>query len=206
MKKFILIWWAPTTGKSTIAQNLSEQLGLPWFPSDQIRMLMKIYSHREDTWWLFLPEWLDTPETFLTHFTAQEISDLEFAQAHDVWPWIELMLNDCYSYKNGCIIEWANITPELIHQKLWDRPDVFSLIIIDDDIQWVRDVIFSRWLFWDASSYSDELKEKEVQWVWLFIDKLKTDCEKYDIPYISTEKKDCDIEKILPLIHEYFKE
>jgi len=206
MKKFILIWGAPTTGKSTLAQNLSKELWLPWFSTDQIRMLMKIYAHRDDTGWLFLPKWHDTVEAFLGHYSAQEITDMEFAQAHDVWPGIQTMIDDCYTYTNGCIIEWVNITPELIHTKLWNRPDVCPLIIIDDDMQRVRDVIFSRWLFSDAKDYSDELKEKEVEWVGLFIDILKADCEKYNIPYISTQKKDSDIDNILPLIHEYFKE
>jgi len=169
-------------------------------------MLMKIYAHREDTGWLFLPEWYDTPETFLNWFSTQEIVDMEFAQAHDIWPGIQTMIDDCYSYVNGCIIEWVNITPELIQTKLWDRPDVFPVIIIDDDIQRVRDVIFSRWLFADAKLYSDDLKEKEVAWVELFIEKLKTDCKKYNIPYISTQKKDSDIEKILPLIEKHFKQ
>lgn len=205
MKKFILIWWAPTTGKSTLASNLSRELGLPWFSTDQIRMLMKVYAHRDDTGWLFLPEWHDTPETFLGHFSTQEIVDMEFAQAHDVWPGIKTMLDDCYSYVDGCIIEWVNITPEIINTHLKDRTDVFPLIVIDDNLERIREVIFNRWLFSDADKYSDELKQKELDWVILFIETLKADCEKYDIPYISTEKKDSDIEKVLLLIQNYFK-
>jgi len=205
MKKFILIWWAPTTGKSTLAQNLSKELDLPWFSTDQIRMLMKIYAHREETGWLFLPEWHDSVETFLGHYTVEEITDMEFAQAHDVWPGIQTMINDCYTYANGCIIEWVNVTPEVVHKNLKNRPDVFYIIIIDDNIDRIRNVIYTRGLFADAKSYSDEYKEKEVQWVKLFTEKLKSDCEKYDIPYISTEKKDSDIKKILPLVDDFFE-
>lgn len=204
MKKFILIWWAPTTGKSTLAQNLSKKLDLPWFSTDQIRMLMKVYAHREDTGWLFLPEWHDTLETFLGHYSVEEIVDMEFAQAHDVWPWVKTMIDDCYTYVNGCIIEWVNITPEVIHKNLWERKDVLPLIIIDENIERIREVIFTRWLFTDAKLYSDEYKEKEVAWVSLFIQKLKEDCKKYDIPYISVSKTDTDTEKIISAIDSYF--
>ena len=205
MKKYILIWWAPTTGKSTLASNLSKELGLPWFSTDQIRMLMKIYAHREDTGWLFLPEWLDTAETFLNHFSAQEITDMEFSQAHDVWPGIQTMINDCYSYVNGCIIEWVNITPELAAKKLSWRDDVLTLFVVDEDKQRIRDVIYTRWLFADAKEYSDEYKEKEVEWVQLYIEHLKEDCKKYDFPCISIEKQDSDVKKILPLVNDFFE-
>lgn len=204
MKKFILIWWAPTTGKSTLAQKLSKELDIPWFSGDQIRMLMKIYAHRDETGGLFLPEWHDTAETFLWHYSVQEIVDMEFAQAYDVWPWVQKMLDDCYSYPNGCIIEWVNITPEVVKQNLSLRNDVFPIFIVDDDQERIKDVIYTRWLFGDAKSYSDDLKQKEVEWVKVFIEKLKDDCEKYNFPCISIEKKENDIEKILPLIQKYF--
>ena len=203
MKKYILIWWAPTTGKSTLAQNLSRELGLPWFSTDQIRMLMKIYAHKDETGWLFLPEWHDTVDTFLWHYSPVEIVEMEFAQAHDVWPWIQTMIDDCYSYPDGCIIEWVNITPELAAKNLSWRSDVLTLFVVDEDEQRIRDVIYTRGLFADAKNYSDEYKKKEAAWVQLYIEQLKEDCQKYGFPCISVEKQDSDTEKILPLVKEF---
>jgi 2-phosphoglycerate kinase len=203
-KRFILIWWAPTTGKSTLAQNLSNELHLPWISTDQIRLLMKIYAHREETWGLFLPEWNETAEKFLNNFSTEEIVDMEFAQAHDVWPGVQSILDTCYTYVNWCIIEGVNISPETIHLNIKDRKDIFPIIVVDDDIDRIREVIYTRGLFDDANKYSDVLKEKEVDWVSLYIQRLKTDCEKYSIPYISTQKSDQDVHKLLPLIHDYF--
>ena len=206
MKKYILIWWPPTTGKSTLAQNLSREIGLPWFSTDQIRMLMKIYALRDETGWLFLPEWHDTVDTFLGYYSPEEIVEMEFAQAHDVWPGIQTMIDDCYSYPDGCIIEWVNITPKLAAKHLSWRDDVLTLFVTDNNEQRIRDVIYTRWLFADAKKYSDTYKEKEVEWVQLYIEQLREQCEKYDFPCISVNKQNNDVEKILPLVAEYFKE
>jgi len=166
---------------------------------------MKVYAHKDETGWLFLPEWYDTPETFLTHFSAQEISDMEFAQAHDVWPGVETMLSDCYSYTDGCIIEGVNITPEILHKHLNWREDILPIFIVDDNKERIREVVYTRGLFSDANKYSDDLKEKEVEWVQLFIEKLKQDCKTYDFPCMGIEKNENDVNNILPIVKDHFK-
>ena len=168
-------------------------------------MILKVYAHKDETGALFLPEWYDTAEAFLTRFSPQEISDMEFAQAHDVWPGIKIMLDDCYSYVNGSIIEWVDITPEVLHKHLKDRKDVLPLFVIDDNEDRIRDVIYQRGLFNDADKYSNNLKETEVEWVQIYTEQLKKECQKYGFPYISIEKNENDIQKILPLIENHFE-
>lgn len=204
MKKFILIWWPPTTGKSTLAQHLAKALDLPWFSTDQIRSLLKVYAEREETWWLFLPKWYDTAETFLERFSVEEIVDMEFAQAFDVYPWVKVMLDDSYSYVNWCIIEWVNITPEIIHTYLQERDDILPIIVIDENLERIRETVYSRWLFDAADTYDDTYKEKEVEWVELFLERTKKDCEKYGISCVSIEKNESDTEKILSLVNSHF--
>jgi len=130
---------------------------------------------------------------------------MEFAQAHDVWPWVETMLRDCYSYIDGCIIEWVNITPEIVHKNLDSRENILPIFIVDDNEERIKEVIYNRWLFSDADTYSDDLKEKEVEWVQIFTQKLKQDCKTYGFTCINIEKNENDLNKVLPHIKDYFK-
>jgi 2-phosphoglycerate kinase len=193
----ILIGGAPTAGKSTMAQLLSERLQLPWVSTDQIREVMRTATRRVDSPNLFTPEGFDTAEKFLTHFTAEEIADMEMQQANAVWPGVKKLVLDDYTWRNGFIIEGVNITPKLVAEDFNQISNVHSVFLIDEDADRTKKVVYERGLWDDADSYSDKLKPKEVEWTVLFSKKLRQEAEKYNLPWIEVEKGNDDVQKVL---------
>lgn len=167
MNKIILIGGAPTTGKSTMAHQLSTRLHMPWISTDQIRRMLRSVARKEDYPKLFDAQNL-TAEEFLTQYSVEEIVERKFAQAHDVWPGIYALTKDDYVWKNGFIIEGINIIPELVHKSFATNKKIHPLFLIDEDEDRMRDVVYTRGLWDGANTYSDDVKEKEVEWASLF--------------------------------------
>lgn len=197
MKKIILIGWSPTTGKSTLAQNLSKYLNIPWVSTDQIRNIMRNTARREDYPNLFIPKWYEKADVFLKKFSAKEISDMEFEQSEATWQWIESFIKWDYTFKNWFIIEWVNIIPELVYNSFNWSQNIQTIFIWDNNKERVKKVIYERWLFDDAEKYSDEYKNKEVEWVNIFYERIKNEAQKYNFPFIDINKNDSDLKKVL---------
>jgi 2-phosphoglycerate kinase len=196
----ILIGGAPTAGKSTMAQLLSEHLKLPWISTDQIREVMRVVASRAENPNLFTPEEFDTAEKFLTHFTAEEITNMEMEQAKAVWPGIKKFVSDDYTWRQGFIMEGVNIIPKLVAEDFSKDPNIHSIFLVDEDADRTRKVVYERGLWDDADSYSDELKPKEIEWSILFSKKLRQEAEKYNFPWLEVEKDKDDLQKVLSLL------
>ncbi len=78
-KQIILVGGMPTAGKSTLAENLSKHLNLPWISTDQIGIMMRAVATREKYPTLFTWEDYDGFE-YLNKYTADEIADNEFVK------------------------------------------------------------------------------------------------------------------------------
>jgi len=196
MKQVILIGGTPTVGKSTVAKALSEKLGIPWISTDQLRGIIRPYAKREEYPDLLLPEGSETAEDFLTRFSAEEIADMELAQAKDVWPAVKYLIEEKYGWKNGVIIEGVNITPELVHEYK-DQKHIKAIFLVDEDADRMRDIVYSRGLWDSADTYSDDLKPKEIEWAMLFSHKLKLEAEKFGYPCIEVEKDSNDLQRVV---------
>lgn len=96
-RRVILIGGAPTSGKSTIAGELSRRLGLPWISTDRIRSIMRTVATPETLPDLFNPT--DDPEEFLTRYSAEEIARMEMRQGRAVWPGVRAYI------RHDCIVE-----------------------------------------------------------------------------------------------------
>jgi 2-phosphoglycerate kinase len=198
-RKIILIGGAPTTGKSTIAALVAKHFNLPWISTDQIRELMRLVAKREDYPKLFDPKDY-TAERFLTEFSAEQIANMEMAQAEAVWPGIKNFIEDDYAWKQGCVIEGVSILPHLIAQDFANNKNIKPVFLIDEDADRIRQVVFTRGLWDDAHTYSDDVKEKEVEWTLLFSHKLKTEVEKYNYPWVEVNKSDNDLSAVLSAV------
>jgi 2-phosphoglycerate kinase len=196
-KQIILVGGMPTAGKSTIAENLSRHLNLPWISTDQIGQIMRAVATREKHPKLFTWEDYDGFQ-YLNNYTADEIADNEFAKAEAVWPGIRKLIKEDYTWNNGFIIEGCDIQPHLVAQDFNDASNVKPVFIGDHDIERVRNVVFTRNFVWDdASAYPDAVKEKEVEWVLNFSEKLKNQVLKYKMPWVEIEKNEQDLVKVL---------
>ncbi len=194
---FILIGGAPTTGKSTLARRLARQLSLPYISTDQLREIVKPYGHKEQFPYLYDTAGLSA-EAFLAQYTAQEIADMEFAQGQDVWPAIKGLMSCSSNWKDGGIIEGVNILPHLVAEQGYENKDkVKAIFVVDPDEERTRHVVYTRGLYAAAHTYSDTVKEKEVEWAMAFSKQIKHEAEKYNFPCISIGKKDQDLDAVM---------
>ncbi len=200
-KNIILIGGAPTVGKSTVAALVAKHFDLPWISTDQIREIMRRVAKREDAPKLFNPEGY-TGERFLTEFSSEEIVQMEIEQGEAVWPVVKDFILDDHTWKEGFIIEGVNILPYLVSGDFKDNKSIKTIFLIDEDADRMREVIYNRGLWDDAKKYSDDVKEKEVEWASLFSHKLKAEAEKYGYPVVEVKKGVSDLETILRVLGE----
>jgi 2-phosphoglycerate kinase len=196
-KQIILVGGMPTAGKSTMAENLSRHLTLPWISTDQIGIIMREVATREKYPKLFT--WEDyNGVQYLNEFTADEIADREFAKGEAVWLGVRKLIKEDAFWNNGFIIEGDDILPHLLAQDFPDSSNIKAVFIGDRDIERIRNVVFTRkFLGDDADAYPDYVKEKEVEWVLNFNEKLKSQVLKYQMPWVEVEKNEHDLTKVL---------
>ena len=195
-KTIILIGGAPTTGKSTIAQMLASYLGVPWISTDQIREIMRAIASRKDYPKLFTSEDYSA-ERFLSEFSAEQIATMEMEQAEEVWPGIRKFIKNDYVWKDGFVIEGVNILSHLVAKDFANEPHIKPVFLVDEDADRMRQIVFTRGLWDDADTYSDDVKEKEVEWALLFSHKLKAEVEKYGYPLVEVKKGEDDLVSVL---------
>jgi 2-phosphoglycerate kinase len=195
-KNIVLIGGSPAAGKSTLAAGVAMHLGVPWISTDQVRDIMRGVANRRDFPLLFNPEGYSA-ERFLTEFSAQQISDMEFNQGEAVWPAVIRFINDDYTWKNGFVVEGVSILPHLVAKDLKDKQSIKSVFVIDQDPQSIREVVFSRGLWGPADSYSDDVKEKEVEWTLVFGSRIKNEAAKYNLPCVVTNKSEGDLGAVI---------
>ena len=195
-KSIILIGGAPTTGKSTMAHLVAKSLGIPWISTDQIRTIMRVVARRDDFPKLFNPEGY-TAERFLTEFSSEQIVQMEFAQAEATWIGIKKVIQEDYTWTDGFVIEGVNLLPHLIANNFRNHKNIKPVFLVDEDADRIRNVIFRRGLYDHADTYSDDVKEKEVEWVSLFSHKLKKEAEKFGYPLVEVTKNNDDVKTVL---------
>jgi 2-phosphoglycerate kinase len=196
-KQIILIGGMPTAGKSTLAENLSKHLNLPWISSDQIGQVMRGVASKEQYPTLFTWENYDGFQ-YLNKYTADEIANNEFAKGEAVWPGVRKLIKEDYTWNDGFIIEGDDILPHLVAQDFSSSSNVKAVFIGDHDDKRVRDVVFNRNFSLDAASaYPDDVKEKEIAWILNYGEKLKSQAIKYEMPWVEVEKNEDDLTKVL---------
>ena len=189
----------PTVGKSTIAKKLSEHYGLPWMSSDQIREIMK--SAIDPTADSALNGSVDmNVEEYFEKFTVQQIADMEYEQGVETWPGISFMINNDWTWRDGFILEGVNILPKLVAEEQKKRDNLQAIFLTDGDESRTREVIFTRGLWGKADSYSDELKEKELEWVKVFDEIIKNEAREYHQTVIDINKDDGDLDNLLSIL------
>jgi 2-phosphoglycerate kinase len=195
MNKIILIGGAPTVGKTTIARKIAKELNIPWISTDAIRDTMRRIVDKEK-----YPNLFDTrkftAEEYLNTFTEQEIVDKEIAQSEDVWKGVKALIDTDYLW-DSFIVEGVAILPHLVHRDFSDQKAMKAIFLVDENADRIRDVVFKRGLYTDANLYSDEVKEKEVQWAKLFSSWLRKETEKYGYTFVEVNKGDEDLNCVL---------
>ena len=197
-KRIILIGGAPTAGKSTIAALLSKHLDIPWISTDQIREIMQSTVSNSDYQSLFEDRDI-SGEEFLNKYSAQEIVQKEKRQAEETWKGIAAFIRNAYPWKSF-IIEGIAILPHLMAQDFSQDKTIEPVFLVDTDADRIRDVVFTRGLWDDARTYSDDIKEKEIEWVLLFSREIQKEAEKSGYPCIEVTKRESDLPLVLEVL------
>ncbi|VVB59777.1 2-phosphoglycerate kinase [uncultured archaeon] len=203
MDKIILIGGAPTVGKSYTTRKIAESLKLPWISTDIIREQMRKIVRKEDYPHLFsLSE--NTPEIavkFLSTNSAKEIVKSQNNESTDVWKGVKALIETDYVWKSF-IIEGVAILPRLVHESSVKNKSLKVVFLVDNDVERIRNTIYTRGLWNDAEKYPDYVKEKEVEWVVDFNEYLLKEARKYKYPVLEIGNRKALIGEIKKLIED----
>lgn len=197
-KRIILIGGAPTAGKSTMAKLLSKHFDIPWISTDQIREIMR-GTVSEEKYPALFGERNYTAEQFYGKFIPEEITAKEMNQSEETWIGIRTFIKKDFTWPSGFIIEGVNLLPHLIARD-FQSDRIKSIFLVDEDAGRIRDVVFTRGLWGNAKDYSDDVKEKEIEWVQSFNKIIKTEAEKYNFPCIEVAKHENDLPLVLKVL------
>lgn len=200
MKQVILIGGAPTTGKSTVAKFLSEKLGIPCISTDDVREQMREKLDPAKNPALFKAAQYSAEE-FLNTFTAQEIVNIEREEGEVVWNEIRKTIDRSEEDGESIIIEGVAVLPHLVARDFPAVEYVRSLFLVDNDLDRIRKVVFSRGLWDDAHTYSDDVKEKEVEWAAVFNSWLESEAKKFGFQTVEVTRSENDAEKVLKALN-----
>ncbi|MEI8232197.1 MAG: hypothetical protein WCG44_00460 [bacterium] len=191
MNRVILIGGAPTNGKSFIARKLAAEFNLPWISTDTFRETMREIVRKEDYPHLF--QFADkevTAEEYLSSHTPQEIVDTQNAESTEIWKGVKGLIEHDYVWKTF-IVEGVAILPALVKQLDLSKTEILPIFLIDEDRERVKNVVYTRGLWDDAKTYSDDVKGIEVEWAMLFSNYLKKEALKYTYkPYLIKDRDD----------------
>lgn len=195
-RKIILIGGMPTAGKTTISRQVAQHYGLPSISGDQIRIIMQSVADKDKYPLLFSSEGYSAEE-FLTQYTANEIAEMEFEQGREVWLGIKNFIEKDWVWRNGCVIEGVSILPSLVDELKHETREMKAVFLSDSNHERIKHVVYNRGLFDDARTYSDDVKDREVEWLKLFDQKLRQEATRTGYPIIEIKKDASDIDRVL---------
>ena len=195
-KKIIFIGGMPTAGKSTIARQVSKHFDIPYISTDQIRLIMQSIAEPKKYPMLFHAETMGAEE-YLQKYSAEEIANMEYEQGKEVWLGIKFFIENDWVWPDGCVVEGVGILPSLVSEIDQAVFDVSVLFLSDIDHDRVKNVVYTRGLFDKAKNYGDHVKDKEIDWVKLFDEKVRKDAEAHGYPIIDIKKDNTDFARVL---------
>lgn len=192
----IIIGGMPTTGKTTVARELSMRLNLPWLSTDQTRLVLQGVVSMNTHPSLMSGHGLSAEE-FYQKYSAEEVAEREYQHGIEAWPGNKNLIENDFTWREGFIIEGVNILPSLL-PTLKTRSDVRPIFLTDTGDEALRRAIFGRGLYTDAERYSDVIKEREMVWARLFDRRIIKEAREFGYPVVRIEKDtDSDMPKVL---------
>ncbi len=151
-----------------------------------------LFSHDDDS--------SDRAVEFLTRNTADQIVEHHNKENEDVWKGVVGLIEGDYVW-GSFIIEGVAILPKLVAEQSWSsKKDIKALFLVDEDIERVRNTIFTRGLWNKAENYPDSVKEKEVEWVFAFNNYIKQEAKRYSLPVVNIGNRTDYLEEIKSIV------
>ena len=92
------------------------------------------------------------------------------------------------------------ILPRLVNKSFKGNSRIKPLFLLNSNIEQTRKVIYTRGLYGDANSYSDDVKEVEVEWALMFNNWLEAEAKKYGYPVYKIGRWNFALSDIIKLI------
>lgn len=178
MKKqhIYLIGGAPLVGKSTIIKKLEDYTV---FSTDDIRSYLHKILKPEENPDLFYGFGLDAVSFYQEYKDAQTVFDYESKQADATQVGVDALIDVGFEFER-IAIEGIAITPAYVHKMLKKEDlELKYIFLYDSNTDRIRERIFKRGLYDDADTYPDWIKEIEVEWVVMYNNFYRKECEKY---------------------------
>lgn len=189
---FYLIGGAPRAGKTTVAKQLSSDLGVPWISTDTLETIVSKYVS-EDTFAQLFPKTVVRRETkqsndlMYTEHSAQEIKDLYIKQAETLWHALKTFIECESRCGHDYILEGYHIPPELIIQ-LQDQYPMQSIFLGREDAIATLDAITKGsatddWVI--NKTVDNNTFPKIAEMLALFGREVRTEAEKRGLRYLD---------------------
>lgn len=199
MDKIILIGGAPTAGKSYLAARIAKKLGIPWISTDGIREMMRRVVRKKDYPRLFANFPPIKAEKYLRKYTPKEIVANQIQESVDVWKGIRALINTDYVWRSF-IVEGVAVMPAFVHRAFGRDKRIKPIFLLNNEERRIKKVIYTRGLYDDADTYSDEVKGIEIEWTLLFNAWLEKETKKYGYPVYRITKPNYSLREIMKLI------
>ncbi len=186
----ICIWWAPRSGKTTLARRLHEELNIPYVPWDYLKCIVNQYTKEEMKKVVpIFAESMSNDERY-EKFSPERMKEEYLASAHHCrkgfWAFIQCAIGDGYDF----IIEGYQILPELIYKEFKDVSEVIPIFLGKENPEeiydWVK--ISEDPNDWLKNKCRDETIVKASEMIALLSWEFKREAEAFGYRYVSTEK------------------
>lgn len=134
---FYLIGGAPRCGKTTVAKELSQKLGIPWISTDTLESTIMEYVDDSKFESYFPKSTLrkltnNSNDEMYTKYTAEEIVDTYISQGASLAKGIKMFVASEAAYNHDYILEGHHIHPRLISE-LENQFEIKAIFLGRDD-------------------------------------------------------------------------
>ncbi len=195
--KIYLIWWPPKCWKTTLSKLLAKKKNISYISADTLQNIVFYETENKKIWKKFphreLRKKFKNNDDFFQNNSAWKIIDEYKRQAKTSKKAIRSIVETYILDKESIIVEWYQITPELVFElkkEFW-KENIEEIFLIKQDFE-----LFLEWI--NKTNLSNDwilnwTKNKKTFWliakmVWEYWKYFKSESEKYDLKLVNMDK------------------
>jgi len=181
LKNLLLVGGAPLTGKSTLGLKLANTENAVLLPTDAVRDWMQQVVSERDHPFLYFRKGADA-KTFYSKFDMpHKLLEGQLAQGKEVEIAILAMLTTRYLPWTNVVIEGLVVTPSFVLslKKRFPAVKLQTFFLYDGDADSIRKRLLTRGLWGSPSTESEDITQRELEWVILYNEFFKEEADKY---------------------------
>ena len=207
--KVYLIGGPPKCGKTTLAKIMSKRLSIPWISADTLQNIASVYIHEEEHTKSFphstARSWKDN-DLFYTEYTSDVIVKRYVEQWKITYKAISMMAETYLTDKDDIVLEWYQITPELLNEliKKFGKENIKMIFLTKhDERKFVEDIHKSStpndWIIKKTKDESTFLKIAKM--ISEYSKYFENEAKKYELTVLKMDEDfESQIEKAISLL------